>query len=66
MRADSVTRLETWEPRGRKSVRLLSKKGYSHGTVMIADVEHMPVGCGTWPALWMVGDGWPCQLSFNL
>ncbi|PVF98594.1 hypothetical protein CPB86DRAFT_758224 [Serendipita vermifera] len=59
MRADYVTRLETWFPKGRKSVRILSRKAYSHGTVMIADVEHMPVGCGTWPALWMVGDSWP-------
>ncbi|CAG8718343.1 7627_t:CDS:2, partial [Acaulospora colombiana] len=45
MRADHVTRLETWFPKGRKSVRLLSRKAYSHGTVMVADVEHMPVGC---------------------
>jgi hypothetical protein len=35
---------------GRASVRLTSKKVYNHGLIVI-DVEHMPVGCGTWPAL---------------
>lgn len=23
------------------------------------DVAHMPTGCGTWPAFWMVGPDWP-------
>lgn len=35
---------------GRASVRLTSKKTYNHGLIVV-DVEHMPVGCGTWPAL---------------
>lgn len=35
---------------GRASVRLTSKKVYNKGLVVI-DVGHMPVGCGTWPAL---------------
>ena len=55
MRADHTTRLTSYH-KGRKSVRVLSKKSYSHGTVMVADVDHMPVGCGTWPALWNVGE----------
>jgi hypothetical protein len=45
--------------RGRPSVRLVSNNGYSHG-LFIADVKHIPTGCGTWPAYWLVGpDPWP-------
>ena len=36
--------------RGRNSVRLSSKKSYTHILVVI-DLGHMPAGCGTWPAL---------------
>jgi hypothetical protein len=35
---------------GRNSVRLVSKKSWTHG-LFIADIAHMPGGiCGTWPA----------------
>eukprot|EP00456_Euglypha_rotunda_P017023 TRINITY_DN1574_c0_g1_i13.p1 TRINITY_DN1574_c0_g1~~TRINITY_DN1574_c0_g1_i13.p1 ORF type:complete len:223 (-),score=35.69 TRINITY_DN1574_c0_g1_i13:17-685(-) len=44
--------------RGRNSVRLESKKTWSNGLVII-DLTHMPTGCGTWPAFWMVGPNWP-------
>lgn len=44
--------------RGRKSVRIDSKKVFNGGLI-IADIEHMPVGCGTWPAYWMFGPNWP-------
>jgi len=44
--------------RGRSSVRLSSKATFSDGLV-IADLSHMPEGCGTWPAFWMVGPNWP-------
>jgi beta-glucanase (GH16 family) len=45
--------------RGRPSVRLISNNAYSHG-LFIADVKHMPRGCGTWPAYWLLGlDPWP-------
>jgi hypothetical protein len=47
-------------PEGRPSVRLSSKKTYNNGLVVL-DVEHMPVGCGTWPAFWMVGPDWPVK-----
>ena len=45
---------------GRPSVRLESKNDYNHGLI-IADILNMPGGvCGTWPALWTLGDGlWP-------
>jgi len=37
------------DPEGRASIRLTSKKSYNKGLVII-DIEHMPFGCGTWPA----------------
>ena len=43
---------------GRRSVRIASSKAYNKG-LFVADLEHMPTGCGTWPAFWMVGDKWP-------
>jgi hypothetical protein len=45
-------------PEGRPSIRLTSKKIYEQGLVVL-DVAHMPTGCGTWPAFWMVGPDWP-------
>jgi len=44
--------------RGRNSVRLSSKTIYNHG-LFIIDLAHMPTGCGTWPAWWLVGPNWP-------
>lgn len=44
---------------GRQSVRLTSKKSYTHGLILL-DLSHMPGGiCGTWPAFWTVGPNWP-------
>ena len=43
----------------RKSVRLESNSLYGLG-VFVWDVQHMPVGCGTWPALWSyTNNTWP-------
>ena len=36
----------------RASVRLSSKKVYNGG-LFVADIRHMPAGCGTWPAFWL-------------
>ena len=38
--------------RGRDSVRLTSKRAYTHMLAVI-DLAHMPQGCGTWPALYV-------------
>lgn len=45
-------------PNGRPSIRLESKKKYDQGLIVL-DVEHMPFGCGTWPAFWTLGPNWP-------
>lgn len=54
MKADN----STVTPNGRPSVRITSNAAYNHGLFLL-DVEHMPFGCGTWPAYWMVGSNWP-------
>ncbi|KAL3439098.1 concanavalin A-like lectin/glucanase domain-containing protein [Aspergillus tetrazonus] len=43
---------------GRQSVRLSSTQTYHHG-LFIIDLSHMPTGCGTWPAFWILGPDWP-------
>lgn len=45
-------------PNGRRSLRLESKARFTRG-LFILDVEHLPWGCGTWPAFWTLGDDWP-------
>lgn len=44
--------------RGRDSIRIESKETYNSG-LFIFDIDHMPTGCGTWPALWLYGSNWP-------
>lgn len=57
---DSTTQFSASGTNGRQSVRLEGKNNYNHG-LLIADVAHMPTGCGTWPAFWLLGAGnsWP-------
>ncbi|KAF1813330.1 hypothetical protein P152DRAFT_315084 [Eremomyces bilateralis CBS 781.70] len=45
---------------GRKSIRVQGIKTIDEGLVIV-DVAHMPgAACGTWPALWTMGEGeWP-------
>ncbi|TKA28229.1 hypothetical protein B0A50_04201 [Salinomyces thailandicus] len=50
---------------GRASVRITSNKAYDSGLVIL-DAEHMPVGCGTWPAFWMVGPNWPSKGEIDI
>jgi hypothetical protein len=43
----------------RDSVRLEGKRQFNRG-LFILDVRHMPAGCGTWPAFWLVDElNWP-------
>ncbi len=44
--------------RGRDSIRLESKTLYTTG-LFLFDLDHMPTGCGTWPAFWTCGGDWP-------
>ncbi|KAJ3111779.1 hypothetical protein HK100_002560 [Physocladia obscura] len=48
------------ETSGRPSVRWTSNTAYQTG-LFVFDIAHMPFGCGTWPALWLLGSGqtWP-------
>ncbi|CAE6430305.1 unnamed protein product [Rhizoctonia solani] len=58
MRADSTTVLDPKGP-GRDSIRIQSKKQWTTG-VSVLDLNHMPEGCGTWPAYWMTQvENWP-------
>jgi len=43
---------------GRNSVRMSTQSAYNTGLFVIS-LSHMPYGCGTWPAFWMVGPNWP-------
>ncbi|KAI5841229.1 putative endo-1,3(4)-beta-glucanase [Tricharina praecox] len=47
-------------PDGRPSVRVESKMLFTHGLFLL-DVDHMPYGCGVWPAFWTYGltSPWP-------
>lgn len=57
----AVLKVDTVSPvteRGRRSVRIESKAQYNYGLV-IFDIAHTPVGCGTWPAVWLLGPDHP-------
>jgi len=47
---------------GRRSVRIQSKEMFNRG-LFVATLDHIPTGCGTWPAMWMFGEDsqhiWP-------
>ncbi|KAI1614885.1 endo-1,3(4)-beta-glucanase [Exophiala viscosa] len=47
-------------PDGRPSVRVQGRDWFNH-SLIVADIMHMPSGCGTWPAFWLLGQGapWP-------
>jgi hypothetical protein len=54
-------------PAGRPSTRAESKKSWNHG-LLLADIRHMPAStCGSWPALWMLGEGtWPMKGEIDI
>ncbi|KAI0374157.1 hypothetical protein BV20DRAFT_988506 [Pilatotrama ljubarskyi] len=57
MRADSQN-VVSLNARGRDSVRISSLKAYDEA-VVILDLQHMPEGCGTWPAFWSLSQQGP-------
>ncbi|KAH7123777.1 hypothetical protein B0J11DRAFT_321175 [Dendryphion nanum] len=51
---------------GRRSVRLESKSTFSEG-LFVADLSHIPIGCGVWPGFWTVGLGdWPADGEIDI
>lgn len=45
--------------RGRDSNRITSYKNYTN-SVVVLDAQHIPFGCGTWPAFWTADlHNWP-------
>ncbi|KAI8147328.1 concanavalin A-like lectin/glucanase domain-containing protein [Fennellomyces sp. T-0311] len=54
MKADN----HTIAPDGRSSVRISSHNTYEYG-LFLFDIEHMPIGCAQWPAVWLLGPDWP-------
>ncbi|KAI2629018.1 glycoside hydrolase family 16 protein [Xylaria nigripes] len=51
---------------GRASVRLSSKKSFTHGLI-IADIAHQPASvCGSWPAFWTFGPSWPTSGEIDI
>jgi len=53
-----MTHTVSTKQRGRQSVRITTQQTYNSG-LFIIDLAHMPTGCGTWPAWWLVGPNWP-------
>lgn len=50
MKADSTSVVSPIS-RGRDSIRITSIESYDQA-IIVANISHMPVGCGTWPAFW--------------
>ncbi|KAI8892155.1 concanavalin A-like lectin/glucanase domain-containing protein [Globomyces pollinis-pini] len=47
------------------SLRLFSKREYKNG-LFIYDIEHLPNGCGIWPAIWTTGSPWPANGEIDM
>lgn len=43
---------------GRQSVRMEASETFNR-SLIVADIYHMPGGCGVWPAFWLLGTGLP-------
>jgi len=55
---------KTGEPR--YAVRLEGKRRYNRG-LFILDVDHLPFGCGVWPAFWLTDeDVWPVNGEIDI
>lgn len=61
----SGIRNKTKATKPRDSVRLTSKDAFTGG-LFIVDIEHLPAGCGTWPAFWLCGPEWPSHGEIDI
>mmetsp|Transcript_88560 Transcript_88560/g.274215 ORF Transcript_88560/g.274215 Transcript_88560/m.274215 type:complete len:534 (-) Transcript_88560:216-1817(-) len=54
---------------GRHSVRIESVAVFNGG-LFVVTLDHIPTGCGTWPAFWMFGEGalhaWPAWGEYDI
>lgn len=54
---------------GRKSIRIESKAVWREG-LFVVSLEHIPTGCGTWPAMWLLGENpdhpWPSWGEYDI
>ncbi|THH33258.1 hypothetical protein EUX98_g900 [Antrodiella citrinella] len=57
MRADDWNTVDS-DARGRDSVRIISRNAYDEALIIL-DLQHMPEGCGTWPAFWSLSQQGP-------
>ena len=49
------------------SVRIESRQLFEVGSLFVVDLDHVPVGCGTWPAFWLNGNGsWPATGEIDI
>lgn len=65
LRADDTTVLGVNDT-GRNSVRIRSNHEH-HEHVVVFDIQHMPEGCGTWPAIWETKErGWPASGEIDI
>ncbi|KAF7307669.1 Glycoside hydrolase family 16 protein [Mycena kentingensis (nom. inval.)] len=59
LRADAHTVISDSSGTGRNSVRIRTNAQYTTH-VAVFDIQHMPEGCGTWPAIWETDEpSWP-------
>lgn len=74
IKADSENMAFTCGGDGRQAVRMASKKTWRSGGLFTIDLSHMPSGCGTWPAFWLVASpcghkgrcSWPIQGEIDI
>ncbi|KAH9019591.1 concanavalin A-like lectin/glucanase domain-containing protein [Lactarius deliciosus] len=61
MRTDDWT-IVSPSARGRDSIRISSQNTYNEA-IFVLDLQHMPAGCGTWPAFWTRTDTGPWPIG---
>ncbi|KAF8999294.1 hypothetical protein BDQ17DRAFT_1246751 [Cyathus striatus] len=61
LKVDNTTNVP--DQQKRNSVKITTTASYDVGSVWVADLFHVPYGCGLWPAMWswapQVGLNWP-------